>query len=103
MDVQLVDDGEDVSDIALQTEKLKAEAETVKADAESYKNTKLVQAGLTPQERAQIEKEKPIGLAAELSRIQFPQTMMIGDTKGGSLLESLLGAAMAKQLLQEEK
>lgn len=29
--------------------------------------------------------------------------MMIGDTKGGSLLESLLGAAMAKQLLQEEK
>lgn len=92
-----------LAEIALQTEKLKAEAEKVKADAESYKNTKLVQAGLTPQERAQIEKEKAIGVAAELSRIQFPQTMIIGDTKGGSPLESLLGAAMAKQLLKEEK
>ena len=29
--------------------------------------------------------------------------MMIGYTKGGFPLESLLGAAMAKQLLQEEK
>mgnify|MGYP003561736858 FL=1 len=59
---------------------------------------KLVQAGLTPQERAQIEKETAIGVAAELSRIQFPQTMIIGDSKGGTPLESLIGAAMAKQL-----
>lgn len=73
--------------------------EKVKADAESYKNKKLVLAGLTPQEKAQIEKETAIGVAAELSQIQFPQTMIIGGSEGGSTpLESLIGAAMAKQL-----
>lgn len=87
-----------LAQIALETEKLKAQAEKVKADAESYKNKKLVQAGLTPQEKAQIEKETAIGVAAELSKITFPETMIIGDSKGGTPLESLIGAAMAKQL-----
>ena len=89
-----------LAQIALETEKLTAQAEKVKADAEAYKNTKLVSAGLTPQERAQIEKETAIGVAKELSNIQFPQTMIIGGDKGGSTpLESLIGAAMAKQLI----
>lgn len=93
-----------LAQIALETEKLKASAEKVKADAESYKNAKLVSAGLTPQERAQIEKETAIGVAAELSKIQFPETLIIGDAKGGGTpLESLIGAAMAKQLLPNSK
>lgn len=87
-----------LAEIALQTERLKSEAEKVRADAESYKNKKLVQAGLTPQEKAQFEKETAIGVAAELSRINFPQTMIIGNSEGGTPLESLIGAAMAKQL-----
>ncbi|MFA8300671.1 MAG: SPFH domain-containing protein [Hyphomicrobiales bacterium] len=93
-----------LAEIALKTEKLKAEAEKVKADAEAYKNTKLVNAGLTPQEKALIEKETAIGVAAELAKIVFPSTMIIGGTngKGGSTpLESLIGAAMAKQLGQK--
>jgi len=88
-----------LAEIAFKTEELKAKAEKVKADAESYKNAKLVSAGLTPQERALIEKETAIGVAAEISKIQFPQTMIIGgDAKGGTPIESLIGAAMAKQL-----
>ena len=88
-----------LAEIALKTERLKADAEKVKADAEAYKNKKLVSAGLTPQEKALIQKETAIGVAAEISKIQFPQTMIIGgDDKGGTPLESLIGAAMAKQL-----
>ncbi len=88
-----------LAQIALETEKLQAQAEKVKADAEAYKNKKLVSAGLTPQERAMIDKETAIGVAAEIARINFPQTMIIGDSKGGTPLESLIGAAMAKQLI----
>ena len=87
--------------IALETKKLEAEAKKVKADAEAYQNKKLVQAGLTPQERAEYEKQTAIGVAAELSKINFPQTMIIGDSEGGTPLESLIGAAMAKQLTKD--
>lgn len=88
-----------LAEIALKTERLKAEAEKVKADAESYKNKKLVIAGLTPQQKADLEKEKAIGVARELAKIKFPNTMIIGgDSKNGTPLESLIGAAMAKQL-----
>ena len=92
-----------MAEIALKTERLKAEAQKVKADAESYQNKKLVQAGLTPQERAQLEKDIAIGVAKEMAKINFPQTMIItGDEKGGSgtPLEALIGAAMAKQLTE---
>jgi hypothetical protein len=93
-----------LAQIALETEKLKADAEKVKADAEAYKNKKLVSAGLTPQERAIIDKETAIGVAAELAKIKFPQTMIIGGEDGGSMpLESLIGAAMAKQLMPNSK
>ena len=93
----------ELAEIALKTERLKAEAQKVKADAESYQNKKLVQAGLTPQERAQLEKDIAIGVAKEMAKINFPQTMIItGDEKGGSgtPLEALIGAAMAKQLTE---
>ena len=38
------------------------------------------------------------GVAAELSKLKFPETMIIGDEKGSTPLEALIGAAMAKQL-----
>ncbi|MFA8433275.1 MAG: SPFH domain-containing protein [Marinifilaceae bacterium] len=87
--------------IALETEKLKSAAKKVAADAESYQNAKLVSAGLTPQERAQIEKEIAIGVAKEIAKIKFPDVMITGgDGKGSKMpLESLIGAAMSKQLL----
>ncbi len=85
--------------IALETEKLRAQAQKVKADAESYQNAKLVSAGLTPQQKAQLDKEIAIGVAKELSKIKFPSTMIIGGADdGGTPLEALIGAAMTKQL-----
>lgn len=85
--------------IALETERLKAQQKKVSADAKAYENAKLVTAGLTPQERAEWEYKTAVGVAAELSKLTFPQTMIIGgEEKGGTPLESLIGAAMAKQL-----
>ena len=85
--------------IALETERLKAQQKKVSADAKAYENAKLVTAGLTPQERAEWEYKTAVGVAAELSKLTFPQTMIIGGKeKGGTPLESLIGAAMAKQL-----
>ncbi|SNT36384.1 SPFH domain / Band 7 family protein [Ekhidna lutea] len=85
--------------IALETERLKAQQKKVSADAKAYENAKLVIAGLTPQERAEWQYKTSVGVAAELSKLTFPQTMIIGgEDSGGTPLESLIGAAMAKQL-----
>lgn len=47
------------------------------ADAEA---TRLkVSAGLSPLEKAQIDKETAIGVAGELAKIKFPQLMVIGS------------------------
>ncbi|MEH0153187.1 cell envelope integrity protein TolA [Limibacter armeniacum] len=92
--------------IALETERLKSQQRKVAADAQAYENAKLVTAGLTPQEKAEWDYRKAVGVAAELSKIKYPETMIIsGEDKksGGSPLETLIGAAMAKQLLNEKK
>ena len=89
----------DLAAIALETEKLKAKAQKVAADAQFYENAKLVQAGLTPQERAEWDYKTAVGVAGELKGLKFPTTMIIGgDDKGGTPIEALIGAAMAKQL-----
>lgn len=85
--------------IALETERLKSQQRKVAAEAKAYENAKLVQAGLTPQERAEWEYKTSVGVAKELAKIKFPETMIIADDKkGGTPLQSLIGAAMAKQL-----
>lgn len=86
--------------IALETERLNAQKKKVTADAEAYEISKKVSAGITPEVKLQLELDRDIKVAAEIAKIQFPQTMIIGgDQKGSSTpLESLIGAAMAKQL-----
>jgi hypothetical protein len=87
--------------IALETERLKSQQKKVAADAKAYENAKLVTAGLTPQERAEWQYKTSVGVAEQLSKLQFPSTMIIGGEDGqGTPLESLIGAAMAKQLTQ---
>lgn len=61
-----------------------AQSEIVKGRALAEINRLKVQAGLTPLERATIEKETRIGVAAELAKVQFPGMLIIGgDSKGG--------------------
>ena len=85
--------------IALETEKLNAQKKKVQADADAYEIAKKVSAGITPEVKLQLELDRDIRVAAEIAKIKFPETRIIGgNEKGGTPLESLIGAAMAKQL-----
>lgn len=60
-----------------------AAAATTRGKAEADVNRLKVVAGLTPLERATIDKETAIGVAAELSKLQFPSMMVIGGGSNG--------------------
>ena len=91
--------------IALETEKLNAQKQKVQADAEAYEISKKVSAGITPEKKLQMELDRDVQVAAEIAKITFPETMIMNGGNGktsSTPLESLIGAAMAKQL-QESK
>lgn len=93
----------EVAVLAAQTALLDAQKIKTEADAKSYANTKLVTAGLTPQERAQFEKDTKIGVAEAISKIVLPATYINGSSSGSkdaSILESILGV---KLLAQDKK
>lgn len=56
-----------------------AKATLVKKEAEAKANRLLVSAGLTPLQRATIDKEIKIGVAKELASVKFPEMMVIGS------------------------
>ncbi|HEY0653083.1 MAG TPA: SPFH domain-containing protein [Chryseosolibacter sp.] len=100
-----------LAEIALQTARLESEQNLVRERAQAEANRLKVAAGLTPQERAQIQKETAIGVAEKLADLKFPQVFIEGGSaKDGKsnlgLIESLIGAEMAKTMipsLKEEK
>ena len=64
-----------------------AQAAIVNGKAEAEVNRLKVAAGLTPLERATINKDTAIGVAAELAKVQFPQMMILGGSeKGGGAM-----------------
>jgi len=64
-------------------------------DAKAFANRALVAAGLTPLERATIEKDTKIGVAAELAKWKGPQIVMSGGS-GASAMDPI----MLNQFLQ---
>lgn len=87
-----------------EVEQYKAKSKKVAADAIYYENSKRVQAGLTPQERAKLEKEIAIGVATQLKDLKLPQTYIAGQGNGKSsgLLENLIGADLAKKMMNSK-
>lgn len=86
-----------------EVEKFKAQSKKVAADAESYQNAKLVSAGLTPQERAEWDYKTSVGVARELKDLRLPEIYMEGKdgkSSNNNLLQSLIGASLAKQMMQ---
>lgn len=63
-----------------------AQAAITKGKADADVNRLKVAAGLTPIERATIEKDTAIGVAAELAKVQFPSTMILGGGSSSSPL-----------------
>lgn len=86
----------EVAELEAQTALLQAQKVKTDADAEYYKNSKMVSAGLTPQQRAQFEKDTKIGVAEALSKLALPATYISGSGGGNnaSMLESLLGVQL---------
>lgn len=76
----------------------------VESDAEALKNQRLVRAGLTPQERAEWEFKTAIGVSENIAQLKLPQIYISGQDgkKGGSILEELIGAEMAKKMLSSQ-
>lgn len=87
-----------LAEINVKTERLKAEATKIAADAEAYRNSKLVSAGLTPLEKAKIEKETKVEVARELAKMNVPQTIITGG-KESSATEALLQTKLIKDIV----
>lgn len=89
----------------LEVAKLQAQSKKVAADAQYYENAKLVSAGLTPQEKAELELKKATAVAAEFAKMKGPEVLIMGQDgkNGGSLTNSLIQAEMAKSLINKNK
>ena len=92
-------------------QKSEVEAEKIKtlADAEAFKNKQLVSAGLTPQERAELELKKADVVSANLAKLQMPSTMIIGGQQGSGgaqgadgILSLLISSELAKGMLTSD-
>ncbi len=88
-----------------EVELFKAKSKKVAADAQAYENQKMVSAGLTPQERAEWEYKTAVGIARELKDLKLPQTYIGGEKSSGAngnLLQSLIGAELAKKMMSSK-
>ena len=70
-----------------------------RASIGAAEGSEKVSAGITPEVKLQLELDRDVRVAAEIAKIKFPETMIMGGNEnGGTPLESLIGAAMARQL-----
>jgi len=89
-----------------EVEQYKAKSKKVAADAQYYENAKLVSAGLTPQERAEWNYKTSVDVASKLKDLRLPEIYIeggSGNKSGGNLLESLIGAELAKKMMASQK
>lgn len=96
-----------LAEISLQTARLESDQMLVRERAQAEANRLKVAAGLTPQEKAQIQKDIAIGVSQNLANMKLPQVYIDGNSAGGKsnmgLLESLLGAELAKTMIPAMK
>lgn len=75
---------QEVAELGAKKAKAQADSTRLAGEAQAYSDKLKVSAGLTPLERATIDKETKIGVAAEIAKIKFPETMIIGGGNGSS-------------------
>ena len=92
-----------LAEIAVQTAELEAKATLTRERAQAEANRMKVSAGLTPQEKAEWEYKTAVGVAQQLKELSLPQTYIQGGngSNGGSILEQLIGAELAKGMLKK--
>ena len=75
--------------------KVKAEGE-----AEAYRQAKLVQAGLSPREKAEFEMKTRIGVAQALAQTKLPTYVVSGNGNGQNNAMDAMGLKMMKDLVE---
>jgi regulator of protease activity HflC (stomatin/prohibitin superfamily) len=83
--------------------KAKEEAKKIEAEgqAKAAANRALVSAGLTPLERATIEKETKIGVAQALATIKLPTYVVAGGSGSGNTAMDAMGLKMMTDLVDK--
>lgn len=89
-----------LAEIAVKTAELEAKALLIKEKAQADANRMKVSAGLTPQERAKIDKETKIGVAAEIAKMAVPTNLIMGGN-GANSTEALLQVKLMRDLLKD--
>jgi regulator of protease activity HflC (stomatin/prohibitin superfamily) len=72
----------EVSKLNRQRAEEEAAGNLIIREAEAKGAALLVQAGLTPKDKAELDKETAIGVAAEMAKIQLPEVMIFGSGEG---------------------
>lgn len=92
----------EVARLAALKAKEEAKRITAEGEAKAAANRALVNAGLTPLERATIEKETQIGVAEALSKIKLPTIVVAGGngTNGNTAMDAM-GLKMMQDLVRE--
>lgn len=86
--------------IAAEAAELEAKKTRIDADAQAYANARLVSAGLTPEQKAQFEKDTKIGVAEAISKIVLPSYYAPGAAAGNN---NMLDALLSTKLLDLDK
>lgn len=74
----------EVAQLTRQRAEEEAKAARIKGEADAAIARLKVSAGLTPLEKAKIEKDIAIGVAREMANIKFPQMMILGGGSGSN-------------------
>lgn len=90
----------EVSKLAAEKAEFDKRKVIAEGEAKAAANRALVSAGLTPLERATIEKETKIGVAEALSGLALPKVVMTGGS-GGSTAMDAMGLKMMTDLVDK--
>lgn len=92
-----------LAEIAVRTADLEAKATLTRERTQAEANRLKVNAGLTPQERAEWEYRTAVGVAEHFSKMSTPQVIINGEGgRGNDLTNSLIQAEMAKRLINKQ-
>lgn len=90
----------DVALLAEERATAEANALLVKKEADAKANALLVKAGLTPLQKAEIEKETAIGVARELAKVNVPSILITGGEEGGADPMNAIGIKMLQDIMK---
>lgn len=91
----------EVSKLAAEKAEFDKRKVIAEGEAKAAANRALVSAGLTPLERATIEKETKIGVAEAVAKLQLPKIVMSGGNGGGSSAAEMMELKFATDLVEK--